>query len=386
MLSALITSSSLAIASLLIGFALFVAWWQFGRKTHALIWACSFMAAAIGHGTRIIGGPLSGHSDLLAMLACHASVASFAFLAWGFRLRAGRDNRLTFAFWGVAVLALLFCYFIIGGAEGRMLNRIITAAADAVMVAVIVATIRTTSRRAKVLRALFVIYGAYICSVAIAAFLARDGGSIGGPMFFAVLSIGTPTGMIGTGLLTLLIVAADLAEDLRRQAVADPLTGLLNRRGLEQRMAVLLAPRRVVRPPLVVVLADIDHFKSINDRLGHAAGDAVIRAFATHLQMAVQPQDLVARIGGEEFALVLPDRDIHEAVALIEKMRAGVPQVLRTLVPACDVTASFGIALVGDGETFDATLGRADSALYRSKKGGRNAVTLEPQPVLARAV
>lgn len=386
MLSALITSSSLAIASLLIGFALFVAWWQFGRKTHALIWACSFMAAAIGHGTRIIGGPLSGHSDLLAMLACHASVASFAFLAWGFRLRAGRDNRLTFAFWGLATLALLFCYFVIGGAEGRMLNRIITAAADAAMVAVIVATIRSTSRRAKALRFLFVVYGAYICSVAIAALLARDGGVIGGPVFFAVLSIGTPTGMIATGLLTLLIVAADLAEDLRRQAIADPLTGLLNRRGLEQRVAVLLAPRRVVHPPLVVVLADIDHFKSINDRLGHAAGDAVIRAFATHLQMAVQPQDLVARIGGEEFALVLPGRDIHEAVAMIETMRAGVPQVLRTLVPAGDVTASFGIALVGDGETFDATLGRADSALYRSKKGGRNAVTLEPQPVLARAV
>jgi diguanylate cyclase (GGDEF)-like protein len=378
MLSALITSSSLAIASLLIGFALFVAWWQFGRKTHALIWAFSFMAAAIGHGTRIIGGPLSGHSDLLAMLACHASIASFAFLAWGFRLRAGRGNRLTFAFWGMAVLALLFCYFIISGAEGRMLNRIITAVGDAAMVAVMVATIRSTSRRAKALRALFVIYGAYICSVAIAAFLARDGGVIGGPVFFAVLSIGTPTGMIGTGLLTLLIVAADLAEDLRRQAIADPLTGLLNRRGLEQRVAVLLAPRRVVRPPLVVVLADIDHFKSINDRLGHAAGDAVIRAFAKHLHSIGRKGDLVARIGGEEFALVLPGRDIHEAVALVEGLREGVPAALSDIASAGDVTASFGIALVGDGETFEATLGRADSALYRSKKGGRNAVTLEP--------
>ncbi|MDP9836119.1 diguanylate cyclase (GGDEF)-like protein [Neorhizobium huautlense] len=386
MLSALITSSSLAIASLLIGFALFVAWWQFARRTHALIWAFSFMAAAIGHGVRIVGGPLSGHSDLLAMLACHASVASFAFLAWGFRLRAARDNHLTFACWGVATAALLYCYFIIGGAEGRMLNRIITAAGDAAMVGIIIVTIRATSRRALALRFLFAGYGAYICSVAIAAWLARDGGLIGGPMFFAVLSIGTPTGMIATGLLTLLIVAADLAEDLRRQAIADPLTGLLNRRGLEQQVAPVFASGRAVRRPLVVVLADIDHFKSINDRLGHAAGDAVIRAFAAHLHSAGRKGDLVARIGGEEFAMVLPGREIHEAVALVEDLREGVPAALSGIASADAVTASFGIALVGDGETFEATLGRADSALYRSKKAGRNAVTLEPQPELARAV
>lgn len=386
MLSALITSSSLAIASLLIGFALFVAWWQFGRRTHALIWALSFVAAAIGHGTRIIGGPLSGHSDLLAMLACHASIASFAFLTWGFRLRAARDNRLTFAFWGVATAALLYCYFIIGGAEGRMFNRIITALSDVALVAVIVATIGGNSRLSNTVRWLFVAYGAYICSVALAAWLARDGGMIGGPVFFAVLSIGTPTGMIATGLLTLLIVAADLAEELRRQAIADPLTGLLNRRGLEQQVAPVLASGRAVSRPLVVVLADIDHFKSINDRLGHAAGDAVIRAFAAHLHSAGRKGDLVARIGGEEFAMVLPGREIHEAVALVERLREGVPAALSGIASAENVTASFGIALVGDGETFEVTLGRADNALYRSKKAGRNAVTLEPQPELARAV
>ncbi|MGF9563304.1 GGDEF domain-containing protein [Neorhizobium sp. JUb45] len=385
MLSALITSSSLAIASLLIGFALFVAWWQFGRRTHALIWAFSFMAAALGHGTRIIGGPLSGHSDFLAMLACHASVASFAFLAWGFRLRAGRGNRLTIGCWVIATLALLTCYFVIGGGEGRMLNRIITAAGDAVMVAIIVFTIGSSSRLAATVRWLFVVYGAYICSVGIAAWLARDGGMIGNPVFIAVLSIGTPTGMIATGLLTLLIVAADLAEELRRQAIADPLTGLLNRRGLEQAVTPIFASGGRAGRPLVVVLADIDRFKSINDRLGHAGGDVVLKAFAAHLLSERRKGDLVARIGGEEFAIVLPDVDIHEAVALVETIRAGVSHALRGGVPIRDITASFGIALVGDGETFEATLGRADAALYRSKTGGRNAVTLEPPHDLARA-
>jgi len=378
MFSAIVTSSSLAIASLLIGFALFVAWWQFGRRTHALIWAFSFWAAAFGHGLRIIGGPLSGHSDFLAMLACHASVASFAFLAWGFRLRAGRGNRVTSAFWVIATLALLYCYFVIGGAEGRMLNRIITAAGDAAMVGIIIATIKSSSRSATTLRWLFLVYAAYISTVGIAAWLARDGGTITSPVFFAVLSIGTPTGMIATGLLTLLIVAADLAEDLRRQAIADPLTGLLNRRGLEQQVAPVFASGRAVSRPLVVVLADIDHFKSINDRLGHAAGDAVLKAFAAHLQAAGRKGDLVARVGGEEFAIVLPGLDIHQAVALVEEVRRGVPEALSEVASSDRVTASFGIALVADGEAFENTLGRADSALYRSKKGGRNAVTLEP--------
>jgi hypothetical protein len=236
---------------------LLVAWWDFELDRHVALWALSFMAAAVGHGLRIGGGIWLEQQELFAMLACHASIASFAFLAWGFRRRAKRSSELVFALWAMSML-LLGVLWIGRGIEWRTLSCIVTGLADGIIVAAL-GRPRGTGRTAQWILGL---YGVYAASVGFAAWLARPGGEISNRAFIAVLSIGTPTGMIGTGILTLLIVSADLARGLRNQARTDALTGLLNRRGIEEGAQVLLKRNSSARP-LMVVIADLDHFKAI---------------------------------------------------------------------------------------------------------------------------
>jgi diguanylate cyclase (GGDEF)-like protein len=196
--------------------------------------------------------------------------------------------------------------------------------------------------------------------------------------FIAVLSIGTPTGMIGTGILTLLIVSADLARGLRNQARTDTLTGLLNRRGVEER-ADLLLEQVAHAAHIAVVIADLDHFKSINDRFGHATGDEVLRRFAGHLRALLRASDVAARLGGEEFVLLLPNTLAEDAIKLVDGIRTRVPDAVHDIPGLESVTASFGVAMTQAGQSFSSALARADAALYRSKCDGRNRVTLEAE-------
>lgn len=126
------------------------------------------------------------------------------------------------------------------------------------------------------------------------------------------------------------------------------------------------------------MIADLDHFKSINDRLGHAVGDDVLRRFALHLREELGTQGLAGRLGGEEFVLLLPGLNAEAAFCLVDAMRAGVPARFTSSHLALDqVSASFGIALAQPGQSWSATLARADAALYRAKREGRNRVLLD---------
>lgn len=368
MLSNVIASASIVVISLLFGVALLVAWWDFELDRHVALWALSFMAASVGHGLRIGGGIWLPQQELFAMLACHASIASFAFLAWGFRRRATLGSRFVFGLWVLSIV-LLSVLWVGHASVWRTGSRIVTGLVDAAMVGIIVATLGRRARGARrVVQWILSLYGLYAASVGVAAWLARPGGEIWNQAFIAVLSIGTPTGMIGTGILTLLIVAADLARGLRNQARVDALTGLLNRRGIEERAEALLKYNSPTHP-LVVVIADIDYFKAINDRLGHAAGDEALRRFADHLRVSIRAQDVAGRLGGEEFLLLLPDTDAEHAERLVDAIQAGVSNAVGGVHGLTRVTASFGMTVAHDGQPLSSALARADAALYRSKMG-----------------
>lgn len=369
MLSTVVTSLSIVVVSLLFGVALLVAWRHFGLKRHAMIWALSFMASAIGHGLRILGGLFPDHQSLTAMLACHASIGSFALLAWGFRLRAKRNSNSVAIVWIVSTLFILLVWAF-QLVEWRMASRMMTAIADAALVGIIVHTLRRATGVGRTVRWAMAVFGIYIMSVAVAAWLARSGGEISDAAFIIVLSIGTPTGMIASGILTLLIVSADLAGELQRQARYDFLTGLFNRRGFEEGVVARTARPRNERG--VVVVTDLDRFKAINDRFGHATGDEVIRRFADHIRGFVGADDMAGRMGGEEFALFIARPDIAEATALVEKIREGVPALFLDFPADVPVTASFGLTSIRPRESFSSAYARADAALYRSKNSGRN--------------
>ena len=163
----------------------------------------------------------------------------------------------------------------------------------------------------------------------------------------------------------------------------DPLTGLANRRHLDVLERELSQARRSGRP-LAALMADIDHFKSINDAYGHAMGDKVLKQVAQILRDACRKEDIVARYGGEEFLVILPDSGAGAAADCGERMRKAVAGASFTGIDR-PVTASFGATVLTPADTEDDFLKRADAALYEAKAGGRNRVVVKNAAVAVPA-
>jgi diguanylate cyclase (GGDEF)-like protein/PAS domain S-box-containing protein len=168
-----------------------------------------------------------------------------------------------------------------------------------------------------------------------------------------------------------------LQESLREQAIRDPLTGLFNRRYMQESLDRELRRAQRRRMPMGVIMIDIDHFKRFNDTFGHAAGDELLRAMGTFLQRQTRAEDIACRYGGEEFALILLDasaEDTEERAKLLREEAARL-RVEYGNEPLGNVTISVGVAVFPDhGETAETLLKAADAALYRAKAGGRDRV------------
>jgi diguanylate cyclase (GGDEF)-like protein len=163
----------------------------------------------------------------------------------------------------------------------------------------------------------------------------------------------------------------ELVSRLSETARRDALTGLLNRRGFEERLDVELARATRVERPVALIIGDVDHFKTVNDRFGHPAGDAVLLRIAGVLEGVGRRGDTVARIGGEEFVFIVPDADAEMAFELAERARVALERTFAD--EPIPLTASFGsVAFPVDGTTSDSLLETADRALYAAKHSGRN--------------
>ena len=163
---------------------------------------------------------------------------------------------------------------------------------------------------------------------------------------------------------------------LAEQATTDPLTKLRNRRAFFENGARALATARRYVSDLSVILLDIDHFKKINDTYGHQAGDDALIAVAHILSRMTRAEDTVSRIGGEEFAILLPDTALHDALAICERFRAALAETdILAAGHALRITVSGGVAPVAAGAV-DAALKLADLALYQAKAGGRDQLVL----------
>jgi diguanylate cyclase (GGDEF)-like protein len=172
-------------------------------------------------------------------------------------------------------------------------------------------------------------------------------------------------------------------DRLQLQSFTDPLTGLANRRHFVQALATEITRSKRYGAPLTVLLIDIDYFKRVNDRFGHAAGDGALVSVANGLRSSCRQTDLPARYGGDEFALLLPQTTAERGLHFAERLAA----VLRSAPPseggAPALTLSIGVAEGARGEAPDQLLERADQALYQAKGAGRNRAVLAPAGVPA---
>jgi diguanylate cyclase (GGDEF)-like protein len=168
-----------------------------------------------------------------------------------------------------------------------------------------------------------------------------------------------------------------LREMLRTLSIRDPLTGLFNRRYLEESLARELHRAARSNRPLAAIMIDIDHFKRFNDEFGHDVGDLVLRAFAELVLEHIRKSDMACRLGGKELVVVLPDAGLEVAVARAEALRAAIHGLSLRYQdkPLGTVTASFGVAVYPEhGVDAEALLHAGDCALYRAKREGRNRV------------
>ncbi len=175
-----------------------------------------------------------------------------------------------------------------------------------------------------------------------------------------------------------------LEARLRQIATEDELTGLLNRRAGWSRIEQELSRAKRERTPLSVLLMDIDHFKRINDEYGHPVGDEALRLLGDVLRRSRRDYDHVARWGGEEFLLVLPSATAEEAAGAAERIRASVEEAWLPRADGGEVrfTLSVGVAEATADSTLEDLVRRADEALYRAKREGRNRVCVSPCPAI----
>lgn len=168
-------------------------------------------------------------------------------------------------------------------------------------------------------------------------------------------------------------------EELETLAATDLLTGAASRREFEARAAAEVVRVKRSETPLSFVAIDLDHFKEINDRHGHRAGDEVLRAFVALVRKVMRPSDLIGRLGGEEFAMMLPDTTREGAAAVAERLRQRVEGEAVTIAGThLRFTASLGVAQYGpDGDGYESVIEIADSRMYRAKQQGRNQVVVQ---------
>ena len=165
---------------------------------------------------------------------------------------------------------------------------------------------------------------------------------------------------------------------IARLAMQDDLTGIANRRHFYRQAETEFAHFQRSKHPLALLMLDLDHFKRINDQYGHGVGDAVLIRFSQYVSTQIRQEDLLGRVGGEEFAILLREATIFQAVAIGERIREGVAQLPISGGDDADrFTVSIGIAAADDADaSFDVLFGRADQALYRAKQEGRNRVAI----------
>jgi two-component system cell cycle response regulator len=173
----------------------------------------------------------------------------------------------------------------------------------------------------------------------------------------------------------------DNVQQSIEMAITDPLTGLYNRRYMETHLAMLVEQAAARGKPLTALVLDIDYFKAINDGHGHDAGDDVLREFATRMRKSIRGIDLACRFGGEEFVIIMPETDVAVATIVAERLRrrvASEPFVIHQSTGSIDVTTSIGLSTLDTADDSAASiLKRADQALYRAKRDGRNRVVAD---------
>jgi diguanylate cyclase (GGDEF)-like protein len=371
-----------AATTLLVG-ALFLASWRQAPHSGALgLWGAAHLVGAVGS----VGLALRGQiPDLVSVWLANAAVLAAYGLIWsGVRAFEGRPIRLPVAAAGAAAwLALCFIPTFYASIELRILYA--SAAATLYCGA---ATLDIWRGRTEPLASR--ITAAAVLGLNGAFYLVRIPSTLLAPPqlgpnplaspWVAILCFVTMLFSIASAFTFMALVKERAEREQRIAASTDALTGVPNRRAFAESAGAVLSQRRHA----ALLLFDLDRFKSVNDVHGHAVGDAVLVGFCAVAVSLLPAEALIGRLGGEEFACLLPDVSAAEALGRAEEVRRTFARLAVPELPELRVSVSVGLAQARDGIGFETLMRRADAALYAAKNGGRDRVAVaEPAPARA---
>jgi diguanylate cyclase (GGDEF)-like protein len=378
---------SLMISSAGLSVVFYMAWLNFGRKEHALTWSLAFLAGAL-QWLCVLNEDLFPTREAYLLLE---SALSMALVTLGLRghCQRTRCKHLPKNLWPLAmsIYAVTVWHIVVNPHVGIRMSIVPAYAAVALFLsALMIVNYRERTRPAEWAAVVFIII--FALTQAVSAGLAYKQGPTGDTVFaeifahFAFLTL--PAGYMTMSMFIILMIASDISAQMKKLATRDQLTGLLNRRGFTEYGERAFSTAKRAALPLSVIMTDIDRFKNINDKFGHAAGDAALVHFARMVSEYRRSEDVVARVGGEEFALLLPGTELRDAMALADQLCAKVGSTPMDVTGiGMPITSSFGVSAVSEkDESLDDLVLRADRALYRSKRAGRNQVDLESSQLM----
>lgn len=357
-----------------LGVTLFVMWAVGRSETHLLIWSIALALIVIG---------VVFFSVVVERYNAVFLLTSFLFLITGFGLLyagcakfcTGRGNWISTA---VSVAISLLCTSVAFALGYSGIGTIIGNVAIGVLLLLSGRHYWLARAESPLLMTINVVF----CVTTAASFIAcgyalAEQGQIiltSRPANWAeeINSIMAIAGLTGMGALSLTLNQIRIANGHKSDAMRDALTGLLNRRALfDDRMEIASAGT-------AVVMMDLDYFKTINDRFGHDSGDRILRVFAELIRANIRSNDLAARMGGEEFCIVMPDSSPKASATVADRIRSQIETtVIQTANGPVRATVSAGIAIrLVEPETLQSLLNRADAALYEAKASGRNRVQI----------
>lgn len=379
--------------SLIVAAAFFGIWLYERHRSYILLFAAAFLlfaAASLSQMLRI--PPDFGHN---AVASAAAYALSIICLMQGVmtRLKVRGGAPVLLALGAIIVFLIYYFYYV----ERNLVTRIyIQNFGSGIMCLFAVAKIASASRTRTIDRIIFWIllaFGVHFFPRTILTMAVMDGIQVAyqpgtdytssavaagmrNSAFWQVLNFSLLISAFLVALTLLAAVAIDMIDDRSREGGIDALTGLANRRSFHRRTQ-RLSPQGAYAP-VSMVYCDLDHFKSINDTYGHAAGDRVLQEFARLLEGEVRAADVAARFGGEEFVVMLARSDRAGAAEFAERVRKRLKQArFSALPPGTGVTASFGVAQWRAEEDLQSALHRADQMVYAAKRAGRDRVVAE---------
>nr|WP_283103709.1 GGDEF domain-containing protein [Shewanella gelidii] len=356
-----------------------MSWSALGKKPYTLIWSASFAVSACQWAGVLSRSYFDSDINYWTLVT---SLSMFSVLlgAWGHCIRTKVPIRFAYLISGAVIVGLAVYYFrALEPHVGLYMSLYIYYdVAMFVLSATLILRFRKQPRLAEVGAA----FTYYACALGlfIAATIALMQGAEAKPeylkLYLMVNFITVPTAQVGMAVFILFMMASDLAEKMKNVAETDVLTGCLNRRGFYEKAQKQLYEEIKELNHVCLIYWDIDKFKKVNDLYGHAAGDTVLAQAAKRVSDNIKSSDLMGRVGGEEFVILVSHTNYQNVEEVAERLRKAIAETpIIHKGEAISITASFGVVDIQNGEiSIETAIDIADKALYSAKEKGRNKV------------